>query len=114
MSIVEVHISDPEFNVEVLASEMGMSSAHLSRKLKTLTQFSANEIIKKYRIKKASLLLGNNEGNVSEVMYDVGFSNLSYFSKCFREEFGVSPKEYGKKASGKYRADSLDSSVWSA
>ncbi|WP_234669315.1 hybrid sensor histidine kinase/response regulator transcription factor [Dyadobacter sp. CY261] len=102
MSIVEVHISDPEFNVEVLASEMGMSSAHLSRKLKTLTQFSANEIIKKYRIKKSSLLLENNEGNVSEVMYDVGFSNLSYFSKCFREEFGVSPKEYARSSSRKF------------
>ena len=109
MSIVEVHISDPEFNVEVLASEMGMSSAHLSRKLKTLTQFSANEIIKKYRIKKASLLLENNEGNVSEVMYDVGFSNLSYFSKCFREEFGVTPKEYGKKASRKLSTQSYPS-----
>ncbi|MEO6287055.1 MAG: two-component regulator propeller domain-containing protein [Dyadobacter sp.] len=107
MSIVEVHISDPEFNVELLASEMGMSSAHLSRKLKTLTQFSANEIIKKYRIKKASLLLENNEGNVSEVMYDVGFSNLSYFSKCFREEFGVSPKEYVKKASGRFNIEQI-------
>lgn len=97
MNVVEAHISDPEFNVEVLASEIGMSSAHLSRKLKTLTQFSANEIIKKYRIKKASLLLENKAGNVSEVMYDVGFSNLSYFSKCFREEFGVTPKDYLRK-----------------
>ncbi|MCF2447628.1 ATP-binding protein [Dyadobacter sp. CY345] len=102
MSSVEAHIADPEFNVEILASEIGMSSAHLSRKLKSLTQFSANEIIKKYRIKKASLLLENKEGNVSEVMYDVGFSNLSYFSKCFREEFGVSPTEYVKNASGKF------------
>ncbi|REA64442.1 hypothetical protein DSL64_02510 [Dyadobacter luteus] len=107
MSSVEAHIADPEFNVEVLASEVGMSSAHLSRKLKTLTQFSANEIIKKYRIKKASLLLENNEGNVSDVMYDVGFSNLSYFSKCFREEFGVTPKEYGKKVSGKFNIEQI-------
>ena len=107
MSSVEAHIADPEFNVEILASEVGMSSAHLSRKLKTLTQFSANEIIKKYRIKKASLLLENKEGNVSEVMYDVGFSNLSYFSKCFREEFGVTPKEYIKKASGKFDMEQI-------
>jgi signal transduction histidine kinase/ligand-binding sensor domain-containing protein/DNA-binding response OmpR family regulator len=107
MSIVEAHISDPEFNVEVLASEIGMSSAHLSRKLKTLTQLSANEIIKKYRIKKASLLLENKEGNISEIMYDVGFSNLSYFSKCFREEFGVTPKDYVKKASGKFNIEKI-------
>ncbi|MGV3604426.1 MAG: hybrid sensor histidine kinase/response regulator transcription factor [Dyadobacter fermentans] len=96
MNIIEAHISDPDFTVEMLGSEIGMSSAHLSRKLKSLTQFSANEIIKKYRIKKASLMLENKGGNISEVMYDVGFSNLSYFSKCFREEFGVTPKEYAR------------------
>ncbi|SEJ72972.1 Signal transduction histidine kinase [Dyadobacter koreensis] len=107
MSSVEAHIADPEFNVEILASEVGMSSAHLSRKLKSLTQFSANEIIKKYRIKKASLLLENKEGNVSEVMYDVGFSNLSYFSKCFREEFGISPKEYIKKAGKTFNTEQI-------
>ncbi|MCF2503740.1 ATP-binding protein [Dyadobacter sp. CY107] len=105
MSVIEAHISDPDFTVEILGSEIGMSSAHLSRKLKSLTQFSANEIIKKYRIKKASLLLENKEGNISEVMYDVGFSNLSYFSKCFREEFGVTPKEYVKKEGRKFEID---------
>ncbi|NIJ55493.1 hybrid sensor histidine kinase/response regulator transcription factor [Dyadobacter arcticus] len=105
MSVIEAHISDPDFTVEILGSEIGMSSAHLSRKLKSLTQFSANEIIKKYRIKKASLLLENREGNISEVMYDVGFSNLSYFSKCFREEFGVTPKEYVKKEGRKFNID---------
>jgi len=109
MSSIEAHIADPEFNVEVLGSEVGMSSAHLSRKLKSLTQFSANEIIKKYRIKKASLLLENMEGNVSEVMYEVGFSNLSYFSKCFREEFGLSPKEYIKREGKTFNTDKIGS-----
>lgn len=102
MNIIEANISDSDFSVEILSSEIGMSSAHLSRKLKSLTHFSANEIIKKYRIKKASLLLENKEGNVSDVMYDVGFSNLSYFSKCFREEFGVTPKEYLRKTGKKF------------
>lgn len=77
----------------------GMGSTHLYRKLKSLTHISANEIIKKYRIKKTSLLLKNKEGNVSEIMYEVCFSNLSYFSKCFKTEFGLSPKEYLQKES---------------
>jgi AraC-like DNA-binding protein len=94
MNTIETNIANPDFSVELLSEEMGMSSTHLYRKLKSLTHLSANEIIKRYRIKKASLLLKNKEGNISEIMYEVGFSNLSYFSKCFKTEFGVTPKEY--------------------
>jgi signal transduction histidine kinase/ligand-binding sensor domain-containing protein/DNA-binding response OmpR family regulator len=99
MNTIESNISNPEFSVELLSEEMGMSSVHLYRKLKSLTHLSANEIIKKYRIKKASILLKNKVGNISEIMYEIGFSNLSYFSKCFRNEFGVTPKEYQRKES---------------
>jgi signal transduction histidine kinase/ligand-binding sensor domain-containing protein/DNA-binding response OmpR family regulator len=99
MNTIEVNIANPEFSVELLSEEMGMSATHLYRKLKSLTHLSANEIIKKYRIKKASLLLKNKEGNISEIMYEVGFSNLSYFSKCFKTEFGITPKEYQQKES---------------
>ncbi len=99
MNTIEANISNSEFSVEVLSEEMGMSSTHLYRKLKSLTHISANEIIKKYRIKKASLLLKNKEGNISEIMYEVGFSNLSYFSKCFKIEFGLTPKEYQQRES---------------
>ncbi len=99
MNTIEANISNTEFSVEVLSEEMGMSSTHLYRKLKSLTHISANEIIKKYRIKKASLLLKNKEGNISEIMYEVGFSNLSYFSKCFKTEFGLTPKEYQQRES---------------
>jgi DNA-binding response OmpR family regulator len=99
MNTIEANISNPDFSVELLSDEMGMSSTHLYRKLKSLTHLSANEIIKKYRIKKASILLKNKEGNISEIMYEVGFSNLSYFSKCFRTEFGLTPKEYQQRES---------------
>jgi signal transduction histidine kinase/ligand-binding sensor domain-containing protein/AraC-like DNA-binding protein len=94
MNIIQANISDPEFGVEVLCRDIGMSPTHLYRRLKSITQFSANELIKKYRIKKASLLLRHKEGNISEIMYSVGFSNLSYFSKCFKKEYGLSPKDY--------------------
>jgi DNA-binding response OmpR family regulator len=98
MSIIEANIANPEFSVEMLSDEVGMSSTHLYRKLKSTTRLSPNDIIRKYRIKKASLLLANKEGNISEIMYAVGFSNLSYFSKCFKAEFGTTPKEYQQKA----------------
>jgi YesN/AraC family two-component response regulator len=94
MNIIEANISNPDFGVEVLCRDIGMSTTHLYRKLKATTHLSANEIIKKYRIKKASLLLRNKHGNISEIMYSVGFSNLSYFSKCFKKEYGMSPKDY--------------------
>lgn len=99
MSILSANIANPDFSVEMLSEEIGMSTTHLYRKLKSLTHFSANDIIRKYRIKKASLLLQNKEGNISEIMYEVGFSNLSYFSKCFRAEFGMTPKEFQSRKS---------------
>lgn len=101
MNIIESNVSDPDFGVEQLCRSVGMSTTHLYRKLKSTTHLSANEIIKKYRIKKASLLLQNKEGNISEIMYVVGFSSLSYFSKCFRKEYGVSPKDYQQQAKGR-------------
>lgn len=99
MNIIEANISNPDFGVDMLSQEIGMSATHLYRKLKSLTHFSANDIIRKYRIKKASLLLRNKGGNISEIMYEVGFSNLSYFAKCFKAEFGLSPKEYQQRES---------------
>jgi signal transduction histidine kinase/DNA-binding response OmpR family regulator len=98
-AIIEANISNPDFSVEMLSDEIGMSSTHLYRKLKSLTHYAPKDIIRKYRIKKASLLLKNKEGNISEIMYDVGFSNLSYFAKCFKNEFGLSPKEYQQRES---------------
>jgi DNA-binding response OmpR family regulator len=94
MDIIEANISNPDLSVEMISNEMAMSSTHLYRKLKTITDHSANSIIQKYRLKKASLLLQNKEGNISEIMYQVGFSNLSYFSKCFKVAYGMTPKNY--------------------
>lgn len=94
MDIIAANVDEPEFGVEQISKELGMSATHLYRRLKSLTNHSAQDIIRKYRLKKASLFLKNNEGNVSETMYKVGFSSLSYFSKCFKAEYGLTPKEY--------------------
>lgn len=99
MNIIEANIADPGFGVEQLSEEIGMSASYLYRKLKSLTQLSTNEIIKKYRLKKASILLRNKGGNVTEIMYEVGFANLSYFSKCFKAEYGLNPKDYQQQMS---------------
>ncbi|PIB36269.1 hypothetical protein BFP72_13145 [Reichenbachiella sp. 5M10] len=100
MDIIEANISNSELTVDMISSEMAMSTTHLYRKLKATTDHSAKEIIQKYRLKKASLLLQNKEGNITEIMYQVGFSSLSYFSKCFKAEFKLSPKKYQEKFEG--------------
>jgi len=94
---VEAHLGDSEFGVERLAHDAAMSKTHLNRKLKALTDQTANEFIRSFRLKKAATMLMGRSGNVSEVAYDVGFSNPSYFAEVFREAFGCSPSEYARK-----------------
>ncbi|WP_439487956.1 hybrid sensor histidine kinase/response regulator transcription factor [Algoriphagus sp.] len=94
MGIIEANIANPELSVEMISEEMAMSTTHLYRKLKANTNHSAKELIQKYRLKKASLLLQNKEGNVSDIVFQVGFSSQSYFSRAFKAEYGISPKKY--------------------
>ena len=92
--IIEAHISDSEFSVEKFANEMALSRMQLHRKLHALTDQSANEVIRTYRLKRASKLLIKKAGNISEVGYEVGFNNPSYFASSFKNLFGCSPSEY--------------------
>ena len=94
LDIIEVNIADPEFSVEFLADELALSRVQLYRKLHALTDKSASELIRKLRLQRAARLMATGSGNVIEIAYEVGFNNLSYFAKCFREEFGLSPSEY--------------------
>ena len=91
---IETSIADTSLSVDSLSREMNISSTHLYRKIKQLTGFSTNGLIRKIRMEKAAALLTSRQGTISEVMYEVGFSSPSYFSKCFMEEFGRSPKEF--------------------
>jgi AraC-like DNA-binding protein len=74
--------------------DIGLSRVQLYRKITALTGMAVNEMIRKMRLQKAAQLLQQKWGPVSQVAYEVGFSNLSYFSKVFREEYGVLPSEY--------------------
>ena len=91
--IVYHHLSDEKFGVSDLAKEMGLSRVELYRKLKVSTKQSPSRFISELKLKKALELLKNEDGNVSEIAYRVGFGSPSYFTKCFREKFGYSPGE---------------------
>lgn len=93
LEIVESHLSDQQFSVERFAEEMGMSRKNLLRKIKAMTDESVNEFIRNFRLKRAHQLIQGRAGSVSEIAYRVGFNNLSYFSRCFRELYGTQPQE---------------------
>jgi AraC-like DNA-binding protein len=90
-------LSDEQLSVESLADEIGLSRSQLFRKISALTGASVNELIRTFRLQKAAQLLEQNWAPVTQVAYEVGYSNLSYFSKAFKEKYGVSPSEYGAK-----------------
>lgn len=92
--LIEEHISDSELNVNTLCDWAATNNKQMYRKLKQLTGMTPVEYIKSIRMKKAAMLLQQKKFTVAEVMYMVGFSNHSYFSKCFQAEFGLPPKQY--------------------
>lgn len=94
---VNEYYSDPEFNVETFSQKMAISRVHLHRKLKALIDLTVSEFLRTYRLNKAAEKLAHKEASVSEIAYDVGFSTVQYFSKCFLEQFGVSPSAYSDK-----------------
>ena len=93
-SVIEANLSNPELNVNMLADELHMSRATLYRKMKVITDAAGNDYIKKYRLNKAAELLAQKTWPVTEIATMVGFNSVSYFSRCFHAQFGVSPKDY--------------------
>ncbi|WP_020530264.1 two-component regulator propeller domain-containing protein [Flexithrix dorotheae] len=97
VDIVEAHMTDFEFNVETLIYEMGVSRSHFYLKIKALTDLSSSEFIRTVRLKRAAQLLENTDLSVKEIIYQTGFNTPSYFTKCFKRQFGVLPSEYPRK-----------------
>ena len=93
-AIIEKNIDDSDFSVQRLAEDTDTGAKQLYRKIKQMTGYTPVEYIRTIRIKKAALLLQQKKFTVAEVMYMVGYTNASYFSKCFQAEFGVTPKAY--------------------
>lgn len=89
-------LSDASFNVDSLSEHMRMSRSQLYRKIKDLTGTSANNLVQELRMQKALQLIRNKYGNITQVAYEAGFNNLSYFAKSFQKRFGIPPLKAAK------------------
>ena len=94
-AIIQKNISDSEFGVEDMGQQIGLSRVQLYRKVKAMTGSSVVDLLRKARLAKARRLLETRSMSVSEVAYEVGFSAPSYFTKCFKEEYGMLPGDVG-------------------
>ena len=98
ISVVENNIHDPQFGVEKMALEMGMSRTNMHRKIKSITGFPPSELIRSIRLRKAAKLILNKVDSVSQIALLVGFDDYSHFSKTFKKHFGVSPSSYEERS----------------
>ena len=97
--IMQNHLSDPQFSITQLAQKIALSNTQLHRKVVALTGQPPIKLMKTMRINKAKELLLTTTSTISEVAYQVGFSDPSYFSKTFKSAQGLSPKDYRQKMS---------------
>lgn len=100
-SLLDAKLGDSNLNVEDLGKDMGLSRVQLYRKIKSLTNYSPNELLRIARLKKAASLLASSDMTVAEIGYEVGFSSPSYFTKCYKEQFGESPTDFLKEEDNK-------------
>ena len=97
VNCIHEHLSDPEYNVETLADDIGLSRAQLHRKMKEMTGISTGKFIRDMRMKEAVHLLNLGTINISQIAYRVGFNDQNHFSQVFKRYYGVSPKEYRER-----------------
>ncbi|MDT3402130.1 two-component regulator propeller domain-containing protein [Mucilaginibacter terrae] len=96
METVETGMTDPDFNIDDVASGIGLGRTTFYKKLKSLTGLAPVEFVKEMRLKRGKQLIDSGEYNISEISYMVGFSSSGYFSTCFKEKYGQSPSQYLK------------------
>ena len=99
---MEARLNDSDVSVEDLAGDMNLSRVQLYRKVKSITDSSPVEILRTARLNRAYQMLLTTDKSVSEVAYAVGFSAPSYFTKCFKEEFGILPGDIQKRWNGAF------------
>ena len=98
MKTVNQHLQDPDFNVDKLAEEVGLSRTQLHRKMKEITGISTGEFIRNLRLQQAERLIREGKINIAQVAYSVGFNNQTYFSTVFKRYYGMTPTEYAENA----------------
>lgn len=108
LKIVEDNIADPDFTHEQLIDKLNTSKSTMYRKLKHLTALSPSEFVKNIRLKHAVVMMEKETANISEIAYAVGFSSPKYFATCFKEYYGISPREYIRKQKGQTSIETID------
>ena len=94
VKVVENRLDNPEYSIEDFAKDLFLSRTHLYKKVKSITGQNPSQFVRNIRLEHAARLLKTNGDNISRVAYDVGFNNLSYFTKCFKDKYGVPPKKF--------------------
>ena len=97
LNLMEKHYDNPDFNVEKASKELGLSRVHLFRKLSAITGETPTNFLKSFRLRKSIELLQAKKFNISEISYACGFSSPAYFTKCFRDTFGKTPRAFSEK-----------------
>lgn len=100
MEAVNAHMSDPDFNVDSLTTEVGISRVQLHRKMKEITGIPAGKFLRNIRMEQAAKLLREGAINITQVADSIGYSDAGYFSNVFKKHFGISPSEYMEKYKG--------------
>ncbi|MEE4255915.1 MAG: two-component regulator propeller domain-containing protein [Bacteroidales bacterium] len=98
IKLIEKHLTDTDFSTEFFSNEMALSRSQLHRKLNSIINLSATEFVRTIRLNKAAALLKTGSATISEIAFDVGFSTLAYFTRSFKEQFGVTPSEFAKRS----------------
>ena len=96
-ALIVDNISNPEFTVKDMEQKLGFSRSSFNRKVNGLLGMSPNEYLRQRRLALAAQMLERRNGSVSDICYKVGFNSPSYFTKCFREQFGVLPSDYSQQ-----------------
>ncbi|MEJ5263536.1 MAG: ATP-binding protein, partial [Ignavibacterium sp.] len=94
VEIINQHISDSEFSVDLFAEELSLSHSGLQKKILSLTGETPSDLLRKIRLNKAAELIKNKFGNISEIALEVGYNNPAHFSEAFKKQFGVTPSQY--------------------
>jgi len=97
LGFIEKNLSEPGYNVEQLSVDYGVSRIYLNKKIKALTGETSSEFIRNIKLKHAAEFLKQNKLNVSEVAWEVGYSDIRTFRKRFKEKFDLSPSDFAKQ-----------------
>lgn len=94
LQVIDTHLINPDFDIEQLCHEMGMSRTRLYQKIKSISQQSIGDFIRTIRLKKAVDIMTHEDVSLTEVMYRIGIQTQSYFTKAFKKEFGKTPTQF--------------------